>query len=266
MVLSYTASIVGPGIAGVLIDVVGLGSVYVIDAISFVAVLVALFLMRYRRAAEAPRVGFDWRALVEGLRFTYETKLVWSTMLLDFFATLFSSARTMLPLVAQDVLGVGARGYGILATAQPFGALAAGVFLSFRSNIRRQGVVLLVSVAVYGVATALFGLSTVFWLSYILFALTGAGDTVSTVIRGTMRQLITPDRLRGRMTSFNMIFFAGGPQLGEFEAGLVASVLGVPFAIFSGGVATLLLTIGVAWRYPRLRHYMGDEGRAMARS
>ena len=111
---------------------------------------------------------------------------------------------------------------------------------------------------VVGVATALFGLSTSFGLSYILFGLTGAGDTVSTVIRGTLRQLLTPDHLRGRMTSVNMVFFMGGPQLGELEAGLVASLFGAPVAIFTGGLATVLLTALIAWRYPRLRNYTSD--------
>jgi MFS family permease len=112
-----------------------------------------------------------------------------------------------------------------------------------------------VSVAVYGLATALFGLSTSIVLSYVLYALTGAGDTVSTVIRSTVRSLLTPDNLRGRMTSFNMIFFMGGPQLGELEAGMVAAAFGVPFSIFSGGVATVLLTAWIAWKYPQLRNY-----------
>jgi len=180
-------------------------------------------------------------------------------MMLDFLATFFSSARTMLPIVAGDVLGVGAAGYGLLATAQPVGAVLTGVVLSLRREIRRQGLVLLVSVAVYGLATALFGLSTVFALSYLFFGLTGAADTVSTVIRGTIRQLVTPDRLRGRMTSVNMIFFMGGPQLGELEAGLVASLFGAPFAIVTGGLATVLLTGWIAWRYPQLRRYMGGS-------
>ena len=121
--------------------------------------------------------------------------------------------------------------------------------------MKRQGLILLISVAVYGLATAVFGISTSFALSYFMFALTGAGDTVSMVIRGTIRQLMTPDELRGRMVSVNMMFFMGGPQLGELEAGLVASLFGAPFAIFSGGVATVLLTAWVAWRYPSIRRY-----------
>lgn len=175
--------------------------------------------------------------------------------MLDFIATFFSSARTMLPIVAGNILGVGPVGYGILNTAQPLGALVAGTFVSLREEIRHQGIVLLVSVAIYGAATALFGVSTAFVLSFIFFALTGAADTVSTVIRATLRQLITPDELRGRTTSVNMVFFMGGPQLGELEAGLVGAALGVPFAIISGGIATVILTGWIAWKYPDLRAY-----------
>jgi MFS family permease len=164
----------------------------------------------------------------------------------------------MLPIVASDILGLGVQGYGLLATAQPIGAVIAGAVTSLRRDIHRQGLVLLVSVGLYGLATALFGLSTNFALSYLLFGLTGAGDTISTVIRGTLRQTMTPDSLRGRMTSVNMVFYMGGPQLGELEAGLVAALAGVPFAIFTGGLATVLLTGWVAWKYPRLRRYTGQ--------
>lgn len=251
-------TIVGPALAGVLVGAFDIGLVYAINALSFVAVLIALLLMHYRGHAAAEDTGLGWKAMIEGLRFTYGSRIIWSTMLLDFFATFFSSARTMLPIVAGDVLGVGVEGYGLLSTAQPVGAFIAGAILSLREDIHRQGVVLLLSVAVYGLATALFGVSTLFALSYFLFGLTGAGDTISTVIRGTIRQIMTPDRLRGRMTSVNMIFFMGGPQLGELEAGLVAAALGAPFAIFTGGVATVLLTGWVAWRYPKLRNYTSD--------
>ena len=120
------------------------------------------------------------------------------------------------------------------------GWILAGIVVALRRDIRRQGLVLLVSVAIYGAATALFGASSIFVLSYLLFALSGAADTVSTVIRQTLRQVLTPDHLRGRMTSVNMIFFLGGPQLGELEAGLVAAAFGVGFSIISGGVTRRL--------------------------
>lgn len=273
-----TATILGPALTGILIGVgsasvpgaealskaeltAPIGIVYAINALTFFAAIVALSQIRYRGGAAASSGGIGWKPLVEGLRFTYHSRIIWGTMLLDFFATFFSSARTMLPIVASEILGLNAAGYGLLATAASVGSLLAGSVAALRREIYHQGVVLLVSVAIYGVATALFGLTTSFVLAYVFFALTGAGDTVSTVIRGTIRQTITPDHLRGRMTSVNMMFFMGGPQLGELEAGLVAAALGVPFAIVSGGVATVLLTGWIAWRYPRLRRYTSDTAR-----
>ena len=258
MLLRVLGTIIGPALAGLMVAYTTIGLVYSVNALSFLAALITLVMMHYRGGVAVKRTAAGWRALVEGIRFTYGSRMIWSTMLLDFFATFFSSARTMLPIVADQVLHVGPSGYGLLATAQPVGAVLAGAITSLRREIHRQGFVLLVSVALYGLATALFGLAGVFALSYVLFALTGAADTVSSVIRGTIRQLLTPDHLRGRMVGVNTIFFMGGPQLGELEAGLVASLFGVPLAIFTGGVATVLLTAWVAWRYPRLRRYTSD--------
>lgn len=248
------ATICGPALAGLLVAQFNIGLVYGINTATFVVAIVAIGLIRHRGKIKAA-ANIGWRALIDGIRFTFSTRIIMGTMLLDFFATLFASARTMLPIVAGDILGVGAAGYGLLATAQPIGALLVGLIMSLRSEMKRQGLILLLSVAIYGLATAIFGISTSFALSYFMFALTGAGDTVSMVIRGTIRQLMTPDELRGRMVSVNMMFFMGGPQLGELEAGLVASLFGAPFAIFSGGLATVLLTAWVAWRYPSIRRY-----------
>jgi len=266
-------TILGPALTGIIIganatqESVGfsgaelnahIGLVYLINALTFVAAILALLGISYRGSVTVNSGGIGLKPLIEGLRFTYNSRMIWSTMLLDFIATFFASARTMLPIVATEVLGVSAAGYGLLATAQSVGSIVAGSVLTLRKEIYHQGAVLLISVAIYGLATALFGLSTSFILAYIFFALTGAGDTISTVIRGTIRQLMTPDHLRGRMTSVNMIFFMGGPQLGELEAGVVAAALGAPFAIVSGGIATVVLTAWIAWNYPRLRNYTSD--------
>jgi MFS family permease len=264
-----TATIAGPALAGAVITLANVGTVYVINAVSFATIIVALLLIHYRGGAAARDTGLNWAAIVEGWRFVRHTRIIWGSMMLDFMATFFSSANTMLPLVAGQILQVGPQGYGVLATAQAVGSLLTGITLSLRKDIYRQGVVLLTSVALYGVATMLFGLSTSFVLSYILFACTGAADTVSTVIRQTIRQMMTPDRLRGRMTGINQIFFMGGPQLGEMEAGIVAALFGVPFAIVSGGLATIVLTGYIAWKYPRLREYTSahmaeDRARAAA--
>ncbi len=135
--------------------------------------------------------------------------------------------------------------------------MVTAVSLTFTrsGSIGKHGPVLLISVFVYGLATVLFGLSTTFALAFIALALTGAADTVSMVIRNTIRQLNTPDHLRGRMVSVNMIFFMGGPQLGEMEAGLVAAWFGAPISVITGGIGCLIAVVWVARRWPQLWHY-----------
>ena len=254
MLVTKIATIAGPALAGLLVAQVNIGLVYGISTVAYLTAAASIGGIRHRGAlAKGARI--NWRTLALGIRFTFGKRIIMGTMLLDFFATLLASARTMLPIVAGETLGVGAAGYGLLATAQPVGGLLAGLFLSLRGELKRQGIIFLASVAIYGLATAIFGISTSFALSYFVFSLTGAGDIVSSVIRGTIRQLTTPDKLRGRMVSVNMMFFMIGPQLGEVRAGLVASVLGAPLAIFSGGLAAALLTLIVAWRFPSIRRY-----------
>ena len=177
-------------------------------------------------------------------------------MLLDFFATFFSSATALLPIFAQDVLKVGARGYGWLYAAPAVGAvLMSAAMIPMTSRIERRGPVLLWAVAGYGLATAIFGISTYFWLTFFCLAMTGATDTISMIIRNIVRQLETPDRLRGRMMGVNMVFFQGGPQLGELEAGAVANWLGPVFSVVSGGLGCLVATGWVAMSTPALRKY-----------
>lgn len=251
-------TIVGPLLAGRLVDKASLGVVYALTALLFIPALVTLTLMHDPAQDTAPKKRLGWRGVAEGFRFTYRTRVIWGTMIVDFLTTVLGSARTMLPMIAGDMLGMGAAGYGLLATAQPVGSVIAGTVVSLRRNIWRQGLVFLVCVAAYGAATALFGLSTLFALSYLLWGVTGAADTVSSIIRGTIRQSMTPDALRGRMVGVNMMFYMGGPQLGEVRAGLVAAAFGVPFAIVSGGIAVLAVVGLAAWRNPRLRHYTSD--------
>jgi len=177
-------------------------------------------------------------------------------MLLDFFATFFSSATALLPIFAQDILHVGAKGYGWLYAAPSVGALAAGAaMVHFVERIEKRGRTLILAVLGYGAATVVFGLSRSFWLTFLCLGLTGATDTVSMVLRNIVRQLSTPDHLRGRMTSINMIFFMGGPQLGELEAGVVANLIGAPLSVVTGGVGCLLATVTIAARTRELRTY-----------
>ncbi len=259
-IMFQTASVIGPALGGLVIGVWGVAWAYAFNAVSFFCVIVALLLMR-DVPERAPGAGSDVSlgAAREGLAFVFRTPLIRSTMLLDFFATFFASATALLPIFAQDVLHVGAHGYGVLSAAPSIGAIAASLYMVRHADrIQRRGAVLLWAVAAYGLATVAFGVSNAFALTFLCLALTGAADTVSMVIRNLVRQLATPDHLRGRMTSVNMVFFMGGPQLGEMEAGLVASLWGAPLSVVTGGIGCLLAVAWVAASTPELRRYRRD--------
>jgi len=250
------ASILGPAVAGVVIGQAGLHWAYWFNAVSFLAVILAVLAMETRSTvAKEDRPQVNLSAALEGLRFVRSTPIILSSMFLDFFATFFSSATALLPIYAKDILHVGPQGYGWLYASAAVGALVAAVGLTFVRTIPKHGPVLLIAVFIYGFATVLFGLSTTFWLAFVALALTGAADTVSMIIRNAIRQLHTPDHVRGRMVSVNQIFFMGGPQLGELEAGLVAGWFGAPISVITGGIGCLIATAWVARKWPVLWHY-----------
>lgn len=257
-----TGAIVGPALSGVVIGYLGQEAVYYINAITFLAVIIALIMLGnvpQSQAVSQRGLRAAWADIRDGVSFIRSQPLILSTMILDFIATFFSSANTLLPYFAQNVLRVGEVAYGWLAAAQSIGAVTVGLVVSQFQNIRRQGILLLGSVVVFGAATILFGLSNWYGVVFVSLILIGAADSVSTIIRNTIRQLNTPDSLRGRMTSINQIFFMGGPQLGEIEAGAVAQYFGVPFAILTGGIGTILGVWLITWLWPALPRYNGDE-------
>jgi MFS family permease len=255
-----SAMIVGPALAGVLLSVRGPALIYALNAATFVAAIVALLLMsaRGRAEAEASAARINFVALREGLRFVWRTPIIVQTMTLDFIATFFASATALLPIFAAEILNVGARGLGLLAAAPGAGSIVAGLVMAKRGVLRKQGKAVLISVAAYGAATVGFGLSRWFWLSLLMLAITGAADTVSTVLRQTIRQLVTPNHLRGRMTSVNMIFFMGGPQLGEFEAGALAALIGATLSVLIGGFGCLIAVAAAGVWAKSLVNYEGD--------
>jgi MFS family permease len=243
VIVFNVAIIVGPAIAGFILAETGPAIIYGINALSFLAVIGALIAMRTSGKPDLQRgrrEALSFRALKEGLRFVWQTPIIVQTMTLDFAATFFGSATLLLPIFAQERLHVGARGYGFLAAAPAIGSVLTALTMARLGTLRRQGRLVVASVAVFGVATAVFGISTVYWLSLLMLATLGAADTVSTVLRQTIRQLVTPNPLRGRMTSINMMFFMGGPQLGELEAGALAKLIGAPFSVVVGGMGALI--------------------------
>ena len=242
IVVFNVATIAGPAIGGFVLAGSGPGVIYAINALSFLAVIAALLAMHASGQPElqgARREALSFGALKEGLRFVWHTPIIVQTMTLDFAATFFGSATLLLPIFAQERLQVGARGYGFLAAAPAIGSVLTALVMARIGSFQRQGRLVVGAVAVFGVATALFGVSTVFWFSLLMLAVVGAADTVSTVLRQTIRQLVTPNHLRGRMTSINMMFFMGGPQLGELEAGSLAAVIGAPLSVVIGGLGAV---------------------------
>jgi MFS family permease len=284
-----TALIAGPALAGLIIagtGASGLGGtvvlatqgaspagtasiaiIYALNALSFVGVLFVLATLQTSGRVDAPSGVHDHplAALREGLRFVLTTKvMVWTTGL-DFVATFFAGAMSLLPIVADQVLRVGPAGYGALVAAPALGAFLGSLYTAAQPLPARQGRLLIASIVVYGLATVVFGLSRSYVLTFVALAFTGVADLVSTVIRQTIRQILTPDGLRGRMTGVNMVFFIGGPQLGEVEAGLVASLFasaatGVTVSIVFGGVMTLVAAAVVTVATPIILDYASPGG------
>lgn len=255
-----TGAILGPALFGFVIAFGGQQAVYYINAISYLAVIVALILIGPVAQTKTDRIaGVSWNSIKEGISFIVNKPIILSTMLMDFVATFFASANTLLPIIARDILHVGELQYGWLSAAPSVGAVIAALVISQLPELRRQGQLFLASVVVFGVATIVFGATTSIVLAWFALAVTGAADSVSTIIRNTIRQLQTPDHIRGRMTSVNQIFFQGGPQLGEVEAGVAAQVFGAPFAIITGGIGCIVGMWLIVRKWPFLLKYNGDE-------
>lgn len=255
VIMFQTSMIVGPLIAGILLARFNIGVAYSVDAVTYIASIIAIILIKTHGKVIGGSAAFSLGSIKEGLVFVKGRPIIWSTMVLDFFSTFFASVPSLFPIFAKDILKIGPQGLGMLHAAPSIGAVIAGFVIAHMGTLSNQGKILLVAVGFYAVATITFGLSTFLPLSLFALFLVGAGDSVSTVIRNTIRQIATPDYIRGRMTSINMIFFMGGPQLGEFQSGLLAAFIGAPFAVAIGGTATLFVVGIMTLTVPVLRRY-----------
>lgn len=253
--LFQITSLVGPAMAGVSLIAMDLGWLYAVNALSFLPVILAL--RRLRPLPQAAPEGTRSRGLVgmlDGLRYIFQNPLLRSSILLDFFVSFFGSATILLPLFASEILQVGPAGFGCLCAAPSIGAVTASlVLLRVEKRIHHRGRLLLWAAVGYGVANLLLGMTSTFAAALIFLAATGACDTVNMVLRNVIKQLATPDTLRGRMNGAQVLFAQGGPQLGELEAGLVAQALGTSASLMTGGLGCLLVTAGIAWLSPELR-------------
>jgi len=248
------AFVTGPAAGGLVIAAAGVGTVYAVYAGLIIGSLSALLCIRSQPHAGVGRT-ITLRAIREGLAFVRRRQVVLGCMTLDMFAVVFGGAGALLPIYANEILHVGARGYGLLTSSLEIGALLTSAALMFLPPITHAGRALLLAVAAYGLATIVFGLSRSFPFSVLAYMAVGVADQISVVMRSTAIQLSTPDELRGRVSAVNFIFIGASNQLGAAESGFVAALTNAPFAVVSGGVGSLIVLAIVALRLPELRAY-----------
>ncbi len=239
------ATIAGPAAGGLLYGISG-PVAYGLAALIF-AISAALIFSLQKPKQDMETAPTNWNTIVGGFRFIWQEKLVFGAISLDLFAVLLGGAVALLPIYADEILSVGPWGLGLLRAAPGVGAiLMIGILIRFPVR-DHAGAILLVSVAAFGAATTVFGLSTTAWVSILALALVGAFDMISVYIREILLQLWTPDRMRGRVNAVNAIFLGASNELGEFRAGAMAALYGAVFTVAAGGVAAM--GIAGAWRF-----------------
>jgi len=251
----YVPIIAGPSLAGVVLAFSGPAACYAVDAGSWLAMLGALKLLRTKIPEGGGWKTVSLTSLREGLLFVWSHGVIFPLMLLDFSATFFGNVRGLFPIYARDILLVGPTGLGLLYAARAIGSLLAAGAMALFGPVKHSGRWIFLGIGIYGLSTVFFAGSQLFWFSFLMLMLTGAGDTISSILRSTINQLSTPDELRGRMSSINSIFTSSGPQLGQFESGVVAAWLGAQLSALTGGLATLFILIVVAASFPRVRQF-----------
>ena len=248
------AMFAGPAGGGLLYAAVGPEGAYLCAGLLLLAAWLAMYRVPKDRPTQTLKSALSvGRSIREGFSYLASDRLLLSALLLDLFGVLFGGATALLPVFANEILAVGSRGFGILRAAPAVGALAASIFLASRPPLRRAGPTLLWSTAGFGLAMVAFALSKSFVLSLALLAVSGALDMVSVVVRSTLLQLRVPGRLLGRVASINQIFIGSSNEIGAFESGVAARLLGViPSVVFGGGM-TLMVTGVTSWLGPELR-------------
>ncbi len=245
----HIASMVGPTLGGVIV-LVSLPLAYVFDAIC--GLTFAIFLLRLHvRPAKTSGESATWNNLVAGVRFVRKTKIILATITLDLFAVLLGGATYLLPVFAEK-LGVGAVGYGWLRASPAIGAFIAALLIAHMPPMKHAGRSMLMSVAAFGAATIVFGLSRSFVLSFVMLALTGAFDNVSVVVRHTLVQMLPPESMRGRVAAVNIVFIGASNELGGLESGVTAWLFGPVLSVVGGGIGTLLVVAAVALIWPQV--------------
>jgi MFS family permease len=253
------AEVVGPAIGGLIYGFASAGAAYGVDAALMVVGVLSLARLRHSRPRAVPKGESFIQSLMTGVRFVRRQRVILGALTLDLFSVLFGGAVALLPVFAAEILHVGPEGLGVLRAAPAVGAVLMSLILAHRPPLKRAGPTLLISVALFGLSMIGFGLSRHFFLSIGFLALSGMVDTVSVVVRSTLLQVLTPDHLLGRVSAVNAIFIGSSNELGAFESGLAARLIGTVPSVVLGGVATLLVVALTAIKVPQLRR-LGEIG------
>ncbi len=246
-------SVVGPALSGLLVAYAGFPFVYLLDALCASAFFLLVLPIRRSKQVRDTTEASTWKSLMAGVRFVFRRKVILATITLDLFAVLLGGATALMPIFADQILHCGPVGLGWMRATPAIGAFATALAVAHLPPMKQAGRTLLWCVTGFGVATILFGLSKVFWLSLGLLFLVGAFDSVSVIIRGSIVQLVTPDEMRGRVSSVNNIFIGTSNEFGALESGLTAALFGPVISVVAGGIGTILVVLGVGLRWPETR-------------
>lgn len=247
-----TASVIGPAIGAAML-IFSIPLAYSLAAIGFLGCAIAIWTLPEAPAQPKQAKGPGFSDLLVGIKFVWNTRLMLAAITLDLFAVLLGGATYLMPVFAKEILHVGPWGLAALWSAPSIGAISMAMIQAHRPPLKRAGSALLVSVAGFGVATIIFGLSRNFWLSFAMLVLTGAFDNISVVVRHTLIQMLTPDTMRGRVSAVNQIFIGSSNELGGFESGVTAAIFGPVRSVVGGGIGTLLVVAVSALIFKPLR-------------
>jgi MFS family permease len=256
------AGLVGPALGGIIVASFGLSWAYGIDVASYVVALVFAFLLRPQLPVRDPdrEVESGWNAVLAGVRFLKGRRIIQSTLTIDIVAMVFGMPRVLFPALALGQFHLGPEAVGFMFAAPAFGAFIAALSSGWVARVKRMGLAIIMAVTVWGAAIAAFGLiKTHFWLALAFLAVAGGADVISAVFRATIQQLTVPDDLRGRLAALNIFVVAGGPRLGDLEAGVVASIFTPQISVVSGGLLCIAGVGVIAAAVPRFARWrVGD--------
>jgi MFS family permease len=251
--------VAGPALGGVLISALGLSWAYVVDALSCAAMVFAVLAMAPQPPVQGgphERLG---RSIAEGLRYVRGNQALMGSFAIDLVAMVFGMPRALFAVLAVSVYHAGAAGAGALYSSVAAGATVAALTAGWVRHVSRLGRVVVSAVTVWGVAVALGGLADSLWIAAVLFAVAGAGDSISAVCRTTINQTVTREHMRGRMSSVYSLVVSGGPRLGDIESGVVAGAASPRFSVVSGGLLCVLGVGAVVLAFPALLRYDADD-------